>query len=127
MGRSPLLHCRCFQKQAPSTSRSTIGMCPCDEYERYVYSRRIIQPAAQRSLVPRRARIGMTGADESKYSLCGTRLSCRQIKKSRGSHSDSDFFHLNLSPNRQITRPKKVEPVIPILNLRGTKEREAAG
>ena len=42
-------------------------------------------------------------------------------------HSDSDFFHLNLSPNRQITRPKKVEPVIPILNLRGTKEREAAG
>ena len=37
------------------------------------------------------------------------------------------FFHLNLSPNRQITRPKKVESVIPILTLRGTKERGAAG
>ena len=42
-------------------------------------------------------------------------------------HSDSDFFHLNLSPNRQIARPQKVEPVIPILTLRGTKERGAAG
>ena len=41
----------------------------------------------------------------------------RQIKKSRVSHSDSDFFHLNLSLNRKITRPKKVEPVIPNLSL----------
>ena len=51
----------------------------------------------------------------------------RQIK-SRGSHSDSDFFHLNLSLNRKSPDQKKVEPVIPIMTARPrTKERGAAG
>ena len=76
---------------------------------------------------------GSKRKDWSHIVAHSNRLFLVYIKKSRVSHSDSDFFHLNLSPNRQITRPK-VEPVIPNLTLRPilttrqrTKERAVAG
>ena len=46
-----------------------------------------------------------------------------RAKRASGEEQRSD--DLNLSPNRQITRPKKVEPVIPILNLRDERRKTA--
>ena len=42
--------------------------------------------------------------DPNPYSDRILTSTSRQIKKSRVSYSDSDFFHLNSSPNRQIAK-----------------------
>ena len=75
----------------------------------------IIPPFTNKTL-HRAVKDYLAGGDRKKriveYSDRILTSTSRQIKKSRGSHSDSDFFHLNLSLNRKspIHQTKKSRP-----------------